>query len=200
MGASVYRGTLFVAGGADQNYNSLALCEYYLPESNKWKYAPPLIQCRAGHALVSCDECLYALGGWNSDSGENLFSAERLTDLNGEWQNIQPMQEPRLWFAAVNCNGVVYAIGGQSGEKNSTLKSVEKYDFTGKQWKYVRDMNTARRAHTACVLHGKIYVVGGIDRTGSVVKEIECYDSVNDAWSIVGNEINISYHHTLVVY
>ena len=83
MGASVYRGTLFVAGGRDQNSNSIASCEYYLLENNEWKYAPPLIQCRDAHALVSCDERLYALGGYNTDDYEYLASAERLTDLNG---------------------------------------------------------------------------------------------------------------------
>ena len=201
MGASVYRDTLFVAGGSDQNHNSLASCEYYLPESNKWKYAPPLIQCRDGLALVSCDECLYALGGYNTDDYEYLVSAERLTRLNGEWQNIQPMQTPRRWFAAVNCNGVMYAIGGRCGKEiSTTLKSVEKYDSAGNQWKYVSDMNATRRAHTACVLRGKIYVVGGLVTDGDNVNEIECYDPVNDAWSIVGNAIDISYHHTLVAY
>ena len=134
MGPGVYRGRLFVAGGNDPNYNIIASCEYYLPASNKSQYAPPLIQCRYGHAVVSCDECLYALGGYNSDDSEYLASAERLTDLNGEWRNIQPMQTPRRWFAAVNCKGVVYAIGGQSGEENSTrLKSVEKHDSAENQ-------------------------------------------------------------------
>ena len=201
MGASVYRDTLFVAGGNDQNKHSIASCEYHLPESNKWKYAPPLIQCRDAHALVSCDECLYALGGWNTDDYEYLASAERLTHLDGEWKNIQPMQTPRRWFAAVNCNGVVYAIGGQSGEEKSTvLKSVEKYDSTGNQWKYVSDMNTARSSHSACVMRGKIYVVGGTNTGENFINEIECYDPVNDVWSIVGNTIDIWNHHTLVAY
>ena len=201
MGACVYRSTLFVAGGKEEKNYSLASCEYYLPESNKWKYAPPLIQCRSALALVSCDECVYALGGWNRDDYECLPSAERLTDLDGKWQNIQPMQEPRRWLAAVNCNGVVYAIGGQSGKENSTrLKTVEKYDSTRDQWKYVSDMNTARCTHAACVLRGKIYVVGGLDNDGKVVQEIECYDPLNDAWSIVENAIDSSFHHTLVAH
>ena len=201
MGASVYRGTLFVAGGSNPDHDSVASCEYYLPESNKWKYAPSLIHCRAGHALVSCDECLYALGGYNTDDSEYLASAERLTDLDGEWQNIQPMQTPRRWFAAVNCNGVVYANGGQSDKENSTtLKNVEKYDSAQNQWKYVGDMNVARCAHVACVMCGKIYVVGGIDADRHIIKEIECYDPVNDTWSIVRNTIDISIHHTLVAY
>ena len=121
MGASVYRGTLFVAGGMDQTHNSIASCEYHLPECNKWKYAHPLIQCRDALALATCDECLYALGGWNTDDDEYLASAERLTHLDGEWQNIQPMQTPRRWLAAVNCNEVVYAIGGKSGKEYSTI-------------------------------------------------------------------------------
>ena len=201
MGASVYRGTLFVAGGSDPDKNSLASCEYYLPESNKWKYAPPLIQCRDAHTLVSCDECLYALGGYNDDDDEYLASAEKLTHLNGEWQTIQPMQTLRRWFAAVNCNGVVYVIGGQSGEEDSTtLKSVEKYDSAGNQWKYVSDMNTARSSHTACVMRGKIYVVGGSNTDKNFINEVECYDPVNDAWNIVGNTIDIWNHHTLVAY
>ena len=203
MGASVYRGTLFVAGGSDPNHNSIASCEYYLTENNKWKYAPPIIQCMGGHALVSCDECLYALGGCNSDNDDYdyLASAERLTHLDGEWQNVQPMQTPRGWFAAVNYNGVVYAIGGQSGEeKSNRLKSVKKYDSAKNQRKYVSDMNIARCAHTACVFRGKIYVIGGLDADCHNIKEIECYDPVNDAWSIVGNAIDISNLHTLVAY
>ena len=199
MGASVYRDTLFVAGGSDQNFNSIASCEYYVTESNKWKYAHPLIQCRDAHALVSCDECLYALGGYNTDDYEYLASVEKLTHLDGEWQNIQPMQTPRQWFPAVNCNGVVYAIGGQSGKENSAvLKSVEKYDPAGNQWKYVSDMNIARSSHAACVLRDKIYVAGGLQVAVKNVKEIECYDPVNDAWSIVGNAINVLRNHTLV--
>ena len=51
----------------------------------------------------------------------------------------------------------------------------------------------------ARVMRGKFYVVGGVDAGENVVKEIECYDPVNDAWSIVENAIDISYHHTLVV-
>ena len=60
-------------------------------------------------------------------------------------------------------------------------------------------MNT--REMYACVMRGKFYVVGGVDAGENVVpvKEIECYDPVNDAWSIVENAIDISYHHTLVV-
>ena len=201
MGASVYRGTLFVAGGTDETGNSLVSCEYYLPESNEWKYASPLTQPRHGLALVACDGCLYALGGWDDYDEEDLISAEKLNHFDGEWQSIQPMQTPiRKWLAAVNCDGVVYAIGGESGTGANTtkIKSVEKYDSARNQWKYVSDMNFVRSAHAACVLRGKIYVVGGLYSNESKENEIECYDPVNETWSIVGTTSDDLFHHTLV--
>ena len=199
MGASVYGDSLFVAGGADHKKQKVrASCEYYLPARDEWKPAPKLKKNSYGLALVSCDGCLYALGG--SDINSNYFSsAEKLTSLDGEWQNIQPMQAKRKWLAAVNCNEVVYAIGGQSGKEYSArLKSVEKYDSAENQWEYVSDMKIARFAHAACVMRGKIYVVGGIGIDGNVVKEIECYDPVNNIWSIVENAVDNSFCHSLV--
>ena len=77
---------------------------------------------------------------------------------------------------------------------------MEKYDYSENQWKYVSDMNIARSSHAACVMRGKIYVVGGLDNDGNVVNEIECYDPVNDVWSIVRNVIDISNSLTLVAY
>ena len=51
----------------------------------------------------------------------------------------------------------------------------------------------------AYVMRGECHVVSGVDAGENVVKEIECYDPVQKMWSIVGNAIDISYHHTLVL-
>ena len=47
-------------------------------------------------------------------------------------------------------------------------------------------MSKERRFPAACVLQGKIFVVGGKDKNGIAVKSIECYDTLLDQWSIVG--------------
>ena len=104
MGASVFCGILFVAGGENYKCNSTTSSEYYIPAINKWLLGPELIQSRTRHCLVSSDGFLYALGG--TDGDKYLSSVEMLDDLEGSWQNIQPMQTPRHFFAAVNCNGV----------------------------------------------------------------------------------------------
>ena len=196
--ASVYRGTLFVTGGADKKKDTISSSEYFVPRLRKWKTGPRLKQSRKGHALVACGGYLFTLGGWCN--GKNLSSVERLGNLNEVWQNIQPMQTQRAWLAAVNCNGVVYAIGGRFGKKNSTcLNTVEKYDPSLNQWKYVSGMNRKRRSHAACVLRGKIYVVGGSDSDGNVVRDIECYDPEYDTWSVLGNISDSLLHCGLVV-
>ena len=197
MGACVFRGTLFVAGGADENDNEIASSECYVPAIDKWFAGSLMIQRRFGNALVSCDGYLYALGGWGDC--KCLSSVERLEEFNGKWKNIQPMQEARKWLAAVNCNGVVYAIGGRTNSVDFVaLNTVEKYDSASNKWKYVDDMKIARWAHAACVLRGNIYVVGGIDGEGNAVKEIERYAPLTDTWTVVGNVSDKVHQHTLL--
>ena len=196
MGAAVYGDVIVVAGGSDENSYVIASTEVYQTSFNKWRTISPLKQQRHAHALVSCDGCLYAIGGRN---GNCLASVERLDDLKGEWINIEPMQTPRNRVAAVNCDGVVYAIGGRSGgDSSTTLKTVEKYDSSANKWKYVSDMNFKRRCHAACVLRNKIYVVGGLDVDSKVVTQAECYDPRCDTWNIVSYATEVLYHHTLV--
>ena len=214
--ASVFRGTIFVAGGyhkaplsgtifvAGRSLKApvSALSDYYDPSKNKWKSGPRLRQSRCNHCLVTCDGWLYALGGLGEGEGEVLSSVEMLKQLKGTWQKIQPMRTTRCLFAAVNCNGEVYAIGGYGknffSECSECLKSVEKYDFDANRWKYVAAMNIRRKKHAACVLRGKIYVVGGVGTDEKAVKEIECYDPATDKWSIVETVTDDLIDHKLV--
>ena len=199
MGAAVHGDVIVVVGGRDENNQLLASVEvyHYQTSFNKWRTISALKHQRYGHALVSCDGYLYAIGGW--DGHKSSSSVEQLDDLEGEWINIEPMQTPRTDLAAVNCDGMVYAVGGRSGDDYSKiLKTVEKYDSSANKWKFVSNMNIERRAHAACVLRNKIYVVGGLDAKGKVVKEIECYEPAHDTWSIVENATEKLHYHTLV--
>ena len=202
MSAAVYGDVIVVAGGVDGGNRSIASTEVYEVSTNKWYYIHSLNTRKRGHALVSCEGYLYALGGCTLYSTANSSAAERLSNLKGKWDIIKPMQTPRFLFAAVNCNEIIYAIGGKTSKDHtahSTSKTVEKYNSSTNSWEYVTDMNIERSAHAACVLHNKIYVVGGIDARGTAIREIECYDPVRDTWSIVGNTAEKLCSHTLVI-
>ena len=198
MGATVYNDALIVAGGIDQTNYCLSSSETYLKQIDEWKIISPLNQPRYSNELVSCNDGVFCLGGFD---GENVLSSvEHLSDLKSEWEFVEPMLTPRMWFAAVNFKEIVFAIGGKptNCRDQSTLKSVEIYNSEEDKWSYVSDMNIERRGHSACVLQNKIYVVGGVNTNDFAVKEIECYDIATNKWSIIGETVDELVKHKLI--
>ena len=193
FGAAVYRNGIAVAGGCTRRARKSA--EFYNPSFNQWKALAPINNYRKLNALVSCNDCLFCLGGYGE--GKCLSSVEKLCNVDGVWQHVQSMQTPRREFASVNCLGDIYAIGGQSDQLGST-KSVEKYDFKSNSWNYVNEINVERRGHSACVMQDKIYIVGGKNAANEFVSEIECYDPSNGQWSIVGGTEKKLFRHSIV--
>ena len=206
MGGTVHKNHLVVTGGSgiDVLKNSLKSGERYQAKSNQWERIPDMIQARQRHALVSCCDYLYALGGL--DSNTVLSSMERISDLNNsennKWEQVKEMNTTRRNFVAVSCKEAIYAIGG-TGKNGKALKSVEKYDPTTDHWVNVKDMEFERSGHSACVLLDRIFVVGGIGAVEKIVKTIECYDPSKDEWSTVTTDRNLKgdwwYHASVVV-
>ena len=198
MGSAVFRDTLVVAGGYNNDIGDLESVEYYHAAFDEWKFAPPLRNARCGCVMVAGYEHLYVLGGRVKKKYSS--NVERISNLNEEWEEIESMQRSRMWFAAVICNEAIYAIGGQTDiETHAVTNTVEKYDFDEEKWVYVSSMNTERRSHAACVMNGKIYVVGGVDEAGHFIKLIECFDPIKASWSVVGETNDELYDHSLIV-
>ena len=196
LSAAVYQNQIAVVGGWTRRARKSA--EIYESSINQWKALKPMNNYRSYHALVSCNDCLFCLGGYDGDI--SLSCVEKLCNVHGVWQHVQPMQTPRCEFASVNCLGDIYAIGGRSDQSAST-KSVEKYDFQSNSWTYVNEMNFERRGHAACVMQDKIYVVGGKNAANEFVFEIESYDPSSGRsvkWVIVGKTEKKLFRHSIV--
>lgn len=197
MGATVHKNCLVVAGGENDLNDYSSITEIYIELVNEWKTISSLNHFRYGNALISSNDGVFCIGG--SNGNKVLSSVEHLSDFKSNWKFIEPMLTPRMWFAAVWCNNEIYAIGGQAGEHGKTTrKDVEKYKPALKIWVKVSEMNIERHSHTACVLCNKIYVVGGINKDGKVVKEIECYDTNFDKWSVVEVTEDGWFDHAMV--
>ena len=84
MGGAVFQESLVVAGGYNSIVPNLNSVEFYHSATNQWRIASSLQQARSGCALVTCDDYLYALGGWCAETC--MPSVERLGDLTEKWE------------------------------------------------------------------------------------------------------------------
>ena len=199
--AANFKGNILVTGGAIWLESSSTVILYDIA-ADVWKMLYPKMNTgRQDHALVVCDDCVFAFGGCNCSNGRTLQSMERLSDLEGKWEIAQPLNVPRHSLAGVSLAGAIYAIGGTSKpfSNKDAKKSVEKFATTQNKWLYVSDMNTARWGHVACVIGEKIYVIGGKDEKGNYITAIECYDPKNDSWVVVGETTADLFRHAVVV-
>ena len=195
MGASIFKKMIAVAGGKNVQNSVVNSAEVYDALRNQWQAISPLNEERHDHVMVTCEDCVYALGG-EGNNACSLSSVEKLCGIDGKWQMVQPMFIPRSVFATVTCKGKIYAIGGFT-RNSGALKSVERYCPQSDEWVAVSSINDGRYGHSACVLHGKIYIAGGLGNYNCHVNSIECYDLSRDQWNIIGTLDKKFYRHSM---
>ena len=194
IGAAMFDSDCFIiAGGCKMHWATNSVATYDILK-DEWKSISCLNHHRQSHSLVSCQNSVFALGGFNRG---DLSSVERLIQVDGKWELVSPMQTPQQAFAAVLCGDYIYAVGGYS--RGKTINDVEKYDPNQNKWSPVASMIFKRYWHSACVWQGKIIVVGGMNQAQQKVKKIECYDPAKNSWSVVGTTKSRLQGHGLVV-
>ena len=195
--AAVYKNGIAVAGFTFRKAKVKLV--FFDPLLNQWFALSSMNQYALDSVLVTCNGCLYCLGGYNYEglAINTLSSVQMLSDINGFWQHVEPMQTKRKEFTALSIKDAIYAIGGRD-DQHKSIKSVEKYDPYSNTWAYVNEMNIERHGHSACVMQNKIYVVGGNNSKYEFISEIECYDPLSGNWSIVGNTNEKLYGHSAI--
>jgi N-acetylneuraminic acid mutarotase len=156
-------GRIYVMGGTDPSFQTIAIVEVFDPGTDTWTTVAPMNTPRTGFgATAGADGRIYVFGGY-SGSGY-VASAEVYDPASGLWTTIASMNEIRFSLAAATSpDGRLYAIGG--GMEGT---SVEAYDPAADVWTYVASMSTPRHGSAATLgPDGRIYAIGG-DAIGSV--------------------------------
>ena len=91
--ATLWNGTVVVAGGYDEQEDIVNSTEQYNPETNSWSAFKPMLTCRQGLALVAFNNSLFAIGGNNGK--ERLSSVERYDKLKNEWSLAPVLNQSR---------------------------------------------------------------------------------------------------------
>ena len=71
-----YKGLVYLVGVMSELGTEMDIVESYNPITGEWLSLPPMANKRAYVGVVALDGMLYAVGGWNEDSGA-LSSVER---------------------------------------------------------------------------------------------------------------------------
>jgi N-acetylneuraminic acid mutarotase len=116
---------------------------------------------RAGLAVVTVNNKIYAIGGHNGD-GTYLDVVEEYNPVTNTWAVKKGLTVGRDAPAVTEMNGKIYVIGGWN---RGYLNSLEEYTPSADMWTIRAGMVTPRHSSTAVTVNGadgkSIYVIGG---------------------------------------
>ncbi|XP_052226159.1 kelch-like protein 3 isoform X3 [Dreissena polymorpha] len=181
-GVAVVNGMVYVVGGFDERFGSLATNVMYNPSENLWKSCEAMNKRREFLGVAVLNDLVYAVGGFDliPRFGYVFNSAECYDVQTGEWFQIANMSTKRHYVAMGVLNGFVYAVGGHDGL--SALSSVERYNPVDDVWTTVSEMSCRRSAAGVGVIDGVLYAVGGRDGQ-RYLKSIEMYNHETNTWT-----------------
>ena len=187
-GAGIAHGGLFYAVGGRFGAARTDIWAYD-PDTDTWDATlAPMSQGRAGLALATVGNAIYAIGGRIATGGPctggELASVERYDIDTDTWTNVAPLPNARSDLAAATVGGKIYVFGGCTGF-GTYLNSVSVYDPTTDTWTDgLAAMPTARAAMYSVATKGDtVYVIGGSQGVFPGVSANEAYTVSKNAWT-----------------
>ena len=157
--AALCTGTaLIVAGGYDDNDNTLKTVGVLNTETRQWHTAPDLPELLAWSSLTLCGDLVYLLGGVNKDGATNLVYSCSLSSL-------------------------LLSTGSKSlGER---LVSTLKRSIRGRIWNRVADLPVAYS--TGVTLHGQLLAISGVDSGNKLTTAVHMYQPTTNSWEVISH-------------
>merc|ERR1712066_55961 len=111
-----------VGGDQDPDMERSSL-EMFNRKTGSWSAGPDTLHRRDSSRLVSLDDHLYAIGGYDNRELKVLNTCERFSLRTGEWEQVGKMRVGRRSAGVVSHKGHIFAVGGMGTKKD--LKSIE---------------------------------------------------------------------------
>lgn len=109
------------------------------------------------------------------------------------------LESPRRAFGGVKVGSKYYMLGGMKADFQ-LVDSCDAFDFENKTWSQIASPERTRLSPEAAVIGDKIYLAGGMspDADGEGIepnRSLEVYDTTNDTWTTVIEELPFSLRH-----
>lgn len=133
---SIFR--TYAVGGRDGS-TSLRETEFFYPHTDRWSECASMLKCRSSVAVISCNNFLYAIGGYEllttSKSIIRHDDGERYDPISDQWTLITSFSRPKESLGITTVDSKLYIIGGFDGKYSNDM---EEYDTETDQWKKVK--------------------------------------------------------------
>jgi N-acetylneuraminic acid mutarotase len=170
-------GTVLIAGGFDNNGNTLSSAEIYDPVAGTFTLTGSLNIGRAVHTATLLNNGMVLIAGGYDINGNAVASAELYNPATQTFTVTGSMNTPRYDGAqgTLLSNGTILLAGGQDNNGN-TLASAEIYDPTTGSFTLTGDLNVTRQSLTTTLLNnGQVLVAAGMDFYANVLNSAELY-------------------------
>jgi DNA-binding CsgD family transcriptional regulator len=167
----------------------------YDPVADAWQPGGSLPRPLAGAVLVTVDDALYLIGGWDGSAMHDEIWRLPISALGAatadDWRVLTRLQTPAAFLGATAMDGELVVAGGYDGRRE--LASAAAFDLAEGRWRELPAMTTPRSGH-ALIFDGVAVqaVGGGWTRT---VTANERYDALTNQWKEQPSPIRGEWRH-----
>ena len=197
----VYKDSLFVSGGydEDQDVHSDCIYEVQLKPPYTVKLVSKMPEPRVDHCTVLCDDNILIVGGTKSfDYKDNLRCVLRYDIKKNECQQLPKLPYAVSEMAMVKWAENVVIIGGADKDGNVLNKVIIYNTKTGNSH-MLPPMLHKRRGCAAVVIENTIVVLGGEDERKKDLKSVEGFSFERFSWEDFPYMKEARYRGTAVV-
>jgi hypothetical protein len=178
LGMAAGINAVYVIGGGQGTayYNRT---EAYSPSNNTWWNCMPMPTERAGVAVATVNDLIYAIGGYTTS---RTSTVEVYCPANNTWWAEASLPAPRGCAGVTVINDIIYVAGGIDAA-NSPLSSALAYNPANSTWWAIAPLKTDRIWPAISAYNGLVYAIGGqATPGGTILSTIEIYSPVNNTW------------------
>ncbi len=182
-------GKIYVIGGYQQQYSSIAKVEVYDPATDSWASRPDMPFTSCWHTGAAVDGKIYVMAGtsdWVLGGGPNWEYEPSLDSPHSQkWTCCSSLPAGRVGTSAAKLDGKIYLLGGLAAGApdypSMNISSV--YDPVSNTLVAVKEMDTARAFFATAVVNGKIYALGGGYPPEHATNKVSAYDPATNTWT-----------------
>jgi N-acetylneuraminic acid mutarotase len=187
---------IHVAGGFSAQDSAVVATDRHIQysiASDRWRELAALPAVRHHPYLVTCEDVIYALGGYQPGAAGDWImqgQAWRYDSAQDRWEVAADAPELHAETVCLALGLDIHVIGGRApnGQGNANWQDHGDsarhlvFDTASGKWHRAAPALTARNSAAGAVIAGDLYVVGGRTVTGGNVAVLEVYDAREDRW------------------